>query len=164
MMTITPDRPATRRRTVYDLPIDDSQWWLRGLCRDDSTAWQINDPHAAELTAPNRYAVRICRACPVRLDCLHAAARENDGHAVRGGMTPADRNAWLAEQGIPKSGKPQRKLGLGPRGPYRELDDDRLLSLHRAGVSQREIADELGCSKDTVCRRLAAARIQGLIA
>ena len=34
---------------------------------------------------------RVCRACPVRLDCLEHALRLDDQFGIRGGLTPEER-------------------------------------------------------------------------
>ena len=62
----------------------DPAWWHPVHPRT-TTARQVE----ADLI---RKALRLCAACPHRAPCLAAALEERDGHAIRGGTLPADRN------------------------------------------------------------------------
>ena len=63
-------------------------WRRQALCvgHPDRGAWFSEDPEAI------RRAVAVCRACPVRFQCLCFAidTREDDG--IWGGVSPAERH------------------------------------------------------------------------
>lgn len=68
-------------------------WALRAACRDhqDPDLWFPLHDSGREY----RHAVRICRGCPVRIDCLHYALSVERGdatiHGVWGGFTAEQR-------------------------------------------------------------------------
>lgn len=90
-----------------------SPWYERAACsarHDDPDLW-------TELPPPSRggrvgkwgageqkKAVAICRACPVMVECLNAALREERGvvgkarYGIRGGLTPSQRAKVDAER------------------------------------------------------------------
>lgn len=95
-------------------------WRLRAACRaiapdvmfPDNDAFLINE------------ARKICKVCPVRLECLTEAFAVGESHGVRGGTTPRDRKriAERVEQGASLAAELRRaaqphELDLG-----RELD------------------------------------------
>lgn len=148
-MTMTPHRA----RTVLDLPDPEPGWEDRAACR-------TVDP-AAFYLAPGKSRVRpdgvaACAACPVPSSCLVDAVRGDDQATYRAAMKPSARNRWLKQRGITRPGKDTAV----PRGHLTTAD---FVRLHRAGRSAPEIAEALGCSKETVARRLKAARAEGLI-
>ncbi len=166
-MTIAPERP-TRARTVHDLPEPDPDWTLHAACIGaDFDIFVTGSERSRAAGNRNLRGRALCAGCDVTRDCLLAAVREDDRRSIRGGMSPAERDQWLAGQGIRRPGS----LGLptvtrptfGAKGPYRTVNVDRMVAMHLGGASDRDIAAELECSRDTVGRRLKTARAQGLI-
>ncbi len=164
-MTIAPARP-TRPHTVHDLPLPDPEWPTHAACHGaDFEVFVVHSDLGRASGNRNLRARRMCAGCPVATDCLLAAVREDDRRSIRGGMAPVERDEWLAEQGVRR--RPQSNGGnalfVGSRGPYRPIDMDRLIAMHLGGASQQAMSEALGCVKETVARRLKAARAEGLI-
>lgn len=66
----------------------ESRWHEAALCAGvDSELWY---PATGQRNGP---ALRICRACPVRAQCLAAALAAGDYHGIQGGMTGDGRAA-----------------------------------------------------------------------
>ena len=64
----------------------DQDWRAHGLCsRTNPDLWF--SPGALE----HKEAKRICRACPVRMDCLQYAMETPVDHGVWGGLTERER-------------------------------------------------------------------------
>ena len=64
----------------------DQDWRAHGLCsRTDPDLWFA--PGALE----HKEAKRICRDCPVRMDCLQYAMETPVDHGVWGGLTERER-------------------------------------------------------------------------
>jgi hypothetical protein len=164
-VTIAPERP-TRPRTVHDLPQPDPDWTTHAACVGaDFEAFVIHSDNSRGAGNRNLRARKLCASCDVALDCRLAAVREDDRRSIRGGMSPVERDEWLAEQGVRR--RPVSNGGsaifVGTRGPYRAIDMDRLIAMHLGGASQQTIWEAFGCAKETVARRLKAARAEGLI-
>jgi WhiB family redox-sensing transcriptional regulator len=61
-------------------------WRDRAACKDeDPDLFHPSSPAQAEA------AKLVCRRCPVRSECLDNALAEGDEHAIRGGLTRAER-------------------------------------------------------------------------
>jgi WhiB family redox-sensing transcriptional regulator len=88
-------------------------------------------------------AVRICRDCPVRVDCLRWAIR-NDEHGVWGGSSRAQR-LRLVEQ-APR----QQRIHLAGGQTLRERADD----LWQAGLDVDQVAVILGVTPRATRRLL----------
>lgn len=84
---------------MTDDPTPDARWWHQAACQgaDDATFFPADGMDPAYRRAAARDALAICAACPVRLECLDDALREERGKAatgrfgVRGGLTSDDR-------------------------------------------------------------------------
>jgi hypothetical protein len=164
-MTITPERP-TRPRTVHDLGRPREGWWNTAACKGmDTEAWIVAKEESRGGAGSSHAAMRICRSCPVQRDCLIDAVQSDDRRSIRGAMGVAERDEWLKEQGVHRRPTPYggNALFVGSRGPYRAVDMTRLITMHLAGTSQQVMSEALGCAKETVARRLKAARAEGLI-
>lgn len=181
-MTIAPERT----RTVHDLRVQDTDWDRRALCATRVNGkfvytlsdWDLASREADGTSGRNARAVTVCQACPVQRDCLIVAAQEGDEYAIRGGLTPRERDAWLAEQGISPAraahkvdpgAKPKPRLQpasvaqeCGPGKRRHDMDSAVLLQMHTEhGWSFRQIAEHYGCSLSTVQGRVKAARKAG---
>jgi WhiB family redox-sensing transcriptional regulator len=85
---MTPIRRIGVRNAVYGLlrHSEAYPWLLDASCR------YINGDHwYPEQGDRYDYALLVCQACPVRLDCLHEALRRGEQHGIWGGYTPAER-------------------------------------------------------------------------
>jgi WhiB family redox-sensing transcriptional regulator len=72
-------------------------WQERAACRTspDPDAWF---PGQGETTLPRaQFAIRICRSCPVRLQCLEGAVQRGENEGIWGGYTTAQRNQLVRE-------------------------------------------------------------------
>lgn len=71
----------------------------RGTCRthDEPDLWHPPTVHADSplWDAPRE----ICRACPVRLECLEHALTQREDQGMWGGTTPHERRAMLKRRG-----------------------------------------------------------------
>jgi hypothetical protein len=164
-MTTTAERPAPR--TVYDLGTPAHRWYRQAACKDaDTDAWIVSKTESHGGGGDGVTAMKICRRCPVRWDCFLDAVQTDDRRAIRAAMGVGDRDQWLAEEGVHRPGvlpaDPGNKA-LAPRGPYKTINIDRVVVLRKQNRSHREIAEELGCTKETVARRLKSAREAGLL-
>lgn len=64
-------------------------WMDQALCPE--TDPELFFPEAGS-SERNSQAIRVCAACPVRLECLDWAFRTGDRHAILGGLTPNQRS------------------------------------------------------------------------
>jgi len=71
-------------------PVSDSppfsDWRLHAACAD----WPLDSFYGDESNATSQ-ALRLCKKCPVRADCLNDAMTHNDPYGIWGGMTPEQR-------------------------------------------------------------------------
>ena len=98
-------------------------------------------------------ALEVCKACPVRHDCLDEAIRNNETHGVWGGLTPRQRQRirWERIGVAPARGRPkwQRLQSLAVRarliaGDARSRGDDPVQAVStRMNLSLTEAADLL---------------------
>lgn len=51
--------------------------------------------------AVTRMAIKICQACPVRVECLEDALDNIDGYGIKGGLTPRQRKEHLKLTQLP---------------------------------------------------------------
>lgn len=58
-------------------------WHDDAACRDKPTRWWF--PEGNESPA---HAIKVCRGCPVRVDCLADAYRYDVHHGIWGGLDP----------------------------------------------------------------------------
>lgn len=69
-------------------------WHQHALCTPDPEA-MFPDHDAVKIT----HAVRICRKCPVRHECLVDSLRTHDvDHGIRAGLLPEERRMLLDRQ------------------------------------------------------------------
>ena len=76
----------------------ESQWhWMeKAACQEEDPELfygekgKFSNPRTME-------ALRVCRMCPVKTDCLKWAIETGDGHGILGGMTPAQRSRYRRE-------------------------------------------------------------------
>lgn len=86
---MTPNRgviPAQRLANAGN--VADQDWTTRGLCGADPDALFVRG-------AAQREVARLCRNCPVQLDCLADALDNRVEWGVWGGMTERERRALL---------------------------------------------------------------------
>ena len=115
-------------------------------------------------------ALRLCARCPVLAQC-RTWALTTAVAGVAGGMTERSRRAWRRKHGFGEPG-----LSLADFLPVEVTSADtgwgkgRSAVILRAvaertanGQSGREIADELGVTRRTVCRLRERCREQGLL-
>lgn len=79
-------------------PRHDVAWHEQAACRDhDPELWYPTSNRGPESDLPSpsiRYAIEICRSCPVRKPCATAGLREP--HGIWGGMTEQQRRRVAA--------------------------------------------------------------------
>lgn len=107
------------------------------------------DRYHPESRPPRSADLRRCRSCPVRLECVAVALRNEDPDERAGwygGLSPTDRAVLAKQLGSPDDGD-------------RALTDmtHRARELRESGWKVDEIASELGCSRRTVQRHLNQA-------
>lgn len=89
-------------------------WYARAACANhpdlDPDLWtdQPAPVHGGKIgqwgAGEQKKAIAICRACPVMVECLNAALREEHGvvgkarYGIRGGLTPSQRAKVDAER------------------------------------------------------------------
>ena len=62
---------------------------------DDALCAQVDpDAHFPEKGESTRAAKSVCRSCPVKLECLEYAIRNNERFGVYGGMSERERRAF----------------------------------------------------------------------
>jgi uncharacterized protein (DUF433 family) len=138
--------------SVWDLPDPQAGW------RDRAACW-ADDPELFPSTtsrARTRRALATCGTCLVSDDCRTDAVRWDDQCTVRGAMTPAQRNRWLAKQGIARPSSPSPAVQRGettPTGRRIPLDVARIVELRQGGATFPEIAADLQCTERTAQRR-----------
>jgi WhiB family transcriptional regulator, redox-sensing transcriptional regulator len=84
--------------------IGSSPGWMRdALCTDCDPELFFPSPQD-EIPPRHGEAIRICRRCPVRRECLEWAITTGDKHAILGGQTPNQRtrtrNRILRKRGM----------------------------------------------------------------
>lgn len=89
-------------------------------------------------------AVRVCRGCPVRRDCLTWAVEGGEQHGIWGGMLPYDRAQHAQEEGTGQA-------------PPADATGDELRRMVEVGFAPHEIARVYNVRIDTVRRWLKAA-------
>ena len=67
---------------------DGDRWWHLAACAGADT--DLFSPRP-DIPAREEAAKAYCAACPVTSACLRDALEADDRHAVRGGLTPAER-------------------------------------------------------------------------
>ncbi|WP_245906468.1 WhiB family transcriptional regulator [Mycolicibacterium palauense] len=93
-------RRAARRRATQGstqkfrrLISGDWQWQLRARCRGLSTDIFFAADHSigASRLRHEEQAKQVCRACPVRQECLAHAVDNDEQHGIWGALTPRER-------------------------------------------------------------------------
>lgn len=105
-MVAVPSRVA-RRDTIKSAQLSSDavvadKWWERANCKGhDTDMWFPSDD------GPNGYAYarRVCRRCPVQLECLTDALDRNSTHGMFGGLTPRERSQITNRSLIPRPRK-----------------------------------------------------------
>lgn len=104
-------------------------------------------------------ASKVCKGCPIMMECREAFAR--DGFAFAGGMTPNKRAAWLREREREATVAAREEVmqgrKRGPYGQYRvtaEKIDEILAVFDTELIGTKAIADRVGVSKSTAQRIL----------
>lgn len=72
-------------------------WLTRAVCRDRDPELFYPVGNTGPAAEQTREAIKICRSCPVTLDCLVSALRfpAPDQHGIQGGLDAADRRRLL---------------------------------------------------------------------
>lgn len=136
--------PCQTKSSLYtdhalDIDIDDDEW-VR-LSRDEQYA-RLAAKQAAEARA-----VAACATCPLLDKCRDWALEMGENvFGVVGGLTHEER-----------SGAPVQEIVFDPtaRGPLGQVRDDLIERWVAAGLSNKAIAERLGCNVRTVERRRA---------
>jgi WhiB family redox-sensing transcriptional regulator len=83
----------------YPLPLED--WRSKAKCKN---YLELFFPSDASAVSPDHPAIKMCRRCPVRQQCLDDALRFDsfEDHGIRGGLTKAQRDTL-------RRGKPLRR-------------------------------------------------------
>ena len=90
---------------TFDIILADSPEWMRyALCADADPELFFPEPGRGTEPAEGE-AIRICRRCPVRADCLRHAMKTGDRFAIMGGKTPRQRT------------RIRKRMSLGRRKP-----------------------------------------------
>jgi WhiB family transcriptional regulator, redox-sensing transcriptional regulator len=84
----------------------DLDWQHLALCAE-------TDPDAffPEEGGSHKNPKKICQQCPVQLDCLEYAIRNNETHGVWGGLSPRERQRIRSQRlGIKGRGRPIKEI------------------------------------------------------
>lgn len=76
----------------------DVSWRVHGLCRGDNAVHFFAPPHferKPEKDAREGQARALCRACPVRDECLDYSFAVNETHGIWGGLNELERRRML---------------------------------------------------------------------
>ncbi len=136
-----------------------AQWYPEAPPWKEDAACRGTDP---DVFFPSRgedlvVARAVCAGCPVRGECLDFALAHNEKFGVWGGLSERERR---------RVRRGRREMAHGPdeeantAARYREIHDDRqrqVRSMRSVGLTNREIAVDLGLSARTVARYLEAA-------
>jgi WhiB family transcriptional regulator, redox-sensing transcriptional regulator len=77
---------------LFVIYIESPEWMERGLCGEvDGDAW------FPEKGGSTYMPKKICRACPVRSECLDYAMEHGERHGVWGGLSERERNRLAKE-------------------------------------------------------------------
>lgn len=144
---LKPDQIQDLAQAVAGYAID-PEWIDRALCpQTDPEAFfpEVGDnPLAAQ---------RVCRRCPVSLDCLtYALTHDVGAHGVWAGTTPQQRVSIA---------KALDRLAPGTaltRSRIKAERDARIVHLSNSGLSVTEVAEQVGVNERTVHRVTAAHR------
>jgi len=118
-----------------------TNWQAYGRCRE--TDPEIFFPEAG---VPQLEALRICRGCEVRPQCLEFALK-NGERGVWGGTNDAERRRiFRAQQTVPTPFV----------DPVKAMRDATIRRLTEENYSAAEIAERVGCTKRTVVRARSA--------
>lgn len=118
-----------------------TNWQAYGRCRE--TDPEIFFPEAG---VPQHEALRICRSCEVRTQCLEFAL-DNHERGVWGGTNDADRRRMRSNQ---------HTAQVVPIDPVKAQRDATIRRLTAEGYSAAEIAERVGCTQRTVVRARTA--------
>lgn len=118
-----------------------TNWQAQGRCRE--TDPEIFFPEAG---VPQLEALRICRGCEVRQQCLDYALERGE-RGVWGATNDADRRRLRRTEHIAQ---------VVPIDPVKAQRDATIRRLTAEGYSAGEIAERLGCTKRTVVRARTA--------
>lgn len=118
-----------------------SDWQAQGRCRE--TDPEIFFPEAG---VPQLEALRICRGCEVRTQCLDYAL-EHGERGVWGGTNDADRRRMR---------QTERTAQIVPLDPIKADRDATIRRLTEEGFSAAQIAKRVGCTPRTVTRARTA--------
>ena len=77
---------------------------------------------------------------------------ETDGVKIR--ITPPEETKAIEEKPAEKK-KPKKAAAKKKAGGVKPLDHGKIIALHKAGWSQAKIADEMGCSVQSVANHIA---------
>jgi len=79
--------------------IDVAPWWKHAACRGADPALYHPEP---TVNAKNSAAAkRVCRRCPVQVECLRYAVERREPYGIWGGTTPVERGTTATGQTTP---------------------------------------------------------------
>ncbi len=122
----------------------DPLWRDRAVCAQ-------TDPEAffPEKGSSNEAAMSVCRACPVRIDCLsYAIGSDTAEHGIWGGTTARHRTTIRKDMRMP-----------APQSIEKARRDHRIVELYLSGFDPMSIATEVGVTDRTVYRAVRSHRI-----
>jgi WhiB family redox-sensing transcriptional regulator len=93
----------------------EQDWRLYAACLDDDTELWFRETRADQAEGRSDPAKKVCRDCPVRLQCLAYALQSNERWGIWGGLSTEERDQ-LARQYATASGNGRGK-GRGRQAP-----------------------------------------------
>lgn len=131
--------PQLYTNPALDIDVDEDDWILADL---DTQQQRLDAKERAEATA-----VAACHGCPMLTQCRNwALTMGQDVFGVAGGLTQAER---------PNHTQVVAVTDYTARGPQGQVRDDLIDRWVKAGISNKQIAERLGCNVRTVERRRA---------
>ncbi|GAB3580307.1 hypothetical protein GCM10027445_50400 [Amycolatopsis endophytica] len=144
--TMVPRRPRTPAVSWGDLDVSRNElaWRAQAACRDDRAPQVFFPEQGGRAAKTVARAKQRCTGCPVRAECLNYALARREGFGIWGGLTAHERRALLR----------------GRRARRKSAHRDREVArLTRAGLTAREIGQQLGITPRTVVRSRSRARL-----
>lgn len=152
--------PAQRSRTLTrpqsQFGSDVTDWRERAACFEadpelffEPNGRERDDDKAARIEA----ARALCEECPVVAQCLTDAIRTGDRDAIRGGLTPHERDLKVRRD----------RRGAVVHLPKPPSDRDRAIALAKHGLTAVQVAQRLGLQERSVARYIKRARADGLL-
>ena len=134
----TPAVPASA--SAINGGLDGEGWRASALCAE--TDPEAFFPEKGRSTAEPK---KVCMRCPVRVQCLEYALRNDENFGIWGGLSSTERNRLKRKQGDKAPTASQLR---------KQERDKRIVQMRRSGLDVIEIAERVGVSDKTVYRVL----------